>query len=125
MLTLFDAITMIAVKDLAVAKRFYGETLGLAQDGPDNENVAAFRSGNTKVNLYRSDFSGTNKATTAMWAVGEQVDAVVAALQEKGVAFERYDFPGAEHAGNVHVFGDLRVAWFRDPDGNILSVQNS
>ena len=38
--------------------------------------------------------------------------------------FERYDFPNCEHVGDVHVMGDHRVAWFKDPEGNIHSLVN-
>ena len=47
---------------------------------------------------------------------------VVAALRVKGVRFEHYDFPGGTREGDVHIFGKIRNAWFKDPDGNILSI---
>jgi len=119
-----DAIPMIAVKDIGVAKRFYQETLGLTPHGPGHETVVTLKSGNSFVNVYASQYAGTNKATTAMWVVGDALATVVDALKSKGIAFEHYDLPHAQHDGDVHVFGDLRVAWFKDPDGNILSIQN-
>ena len=45
-------------------------------------------------------------------------------LQSRGVRFERYDFPGCQRAGDVHVMGSRRVAWFQDPEGNIHSLVN-
>jgi hypothetical protein len=56
--------------------------------------------------------------------VGEEVDAVARALKAKGVAFEHYDMPDMKREGDVHVGGGIRVAWFKDPDGNILSIVN-
>jgi hypothetical protein len=56
--------------------------------------------------------------------VGGALDAIVRALAAKGVAFEHYDFPGTTRQGDVHVSGKTRVAWFKDPDGNILSIVN-
>ena len=50
--------------------------------------------------------------------------AVVKALNDKGVAFEHYDMPGLTRQGDVHLFGDLKNAWFKDPDGNILALVN-
>jgi hypothetical protein len=41
-----------------------------------------------------------------------------------GVTFERYDMQGARHDGAIHVFGDFKAAWFKDPDGNILHVNS-
>ena len=44
------------------------------------------------------------------------------ALKAKGVVFEHYDLPDTRRDGDVHIAGDLRVAWFKDPDGNILNI---
>jgi len=120
----YDAITMIAVKNLAAAKRFYCDALGFEPYGPEHPTVATLKTGRTAVNLYESEFAGTNKATTALWVAGAAFGDVVAGLRAKGVTFEHYDLPQGSRDGDVHYFGDLRVVWFRDPDGNILSVQN-
>jgi hypothetical protein len=71
--------------------------------------------------VYRSQFAGTNKATSATWMV-DDVDSLAPELKAKGAKFERYDFPGMTVEGDVHVGGGARVAWFKDPDGNILSL---
>ena len=73
--------------------------------------------------VYRSDFAGTNKATAATWAVGDQLDAIVGALRDKGVSFEHYDIPGTTREGDIHVLGDEgRGVWLKDPDGNIIGL---
>jgi hypothetical protein len=56
------------------------------------------------------------------WTVGKDIESVVAALKERGVRFEHYDMPGLRLEGDVHVGSDMKVAWFKDPDGNILNV---
>ena len=119
-----DAVTMIAVKDVNVSKRFYGETLGLKKRGPEDPHFASFESGQTALNVYESQYAGTNKATTAMWVVGSELESIVADLKGKGVTFEHYDLPETTRQGDIHIEGDTRVAWFKDPDGNILSIQN-
>ncbi len=119
-----DAMATIAVKDLDVARAFYGGTLGLAPAGAGSDQVALFKSGGTTIVVYRSDVAGTNKATVATWGVGTELGAIVASLKRAGVRFEHYDFPGAQRDGDVHVFGDFRGAWFKDPEGNILHVNN-
>ena len=58
------------------------------------------------------------------WSVGDDVEGVVRALKAKGVSFEHYDMPGTKLEGDVHVVGDMKVAWFKDPDGNILNLIN-
>ena len=56
-----DAIANVAVKDLGVARRFYQETLGLTPVHDDGEEVIVFRSGNTMLQVYRSQYAGTNR----------------------------------------------------------------
>jgi catechol 2,3-dioxygenase-like lactoylglutathione lyase family enzyme len=118
-----DAIATLGVKDLGAAARFYQETLGLSRAGAEGNKVLVFKSGNTTINVYRSSFAGTNKATAVTWAV-DDVEDVVRTLRAKGVEFEHYDLPHTRREGDVHVSGHIRVAWFKDPDGNILSVVN-
>jgi catechol 2,3-dioxygenase-like lactoylglutathione lyase family enzyme len=122
-----DAIATIAVKDLERAKKFYGGTLGLKPTGMDapDEEMQLYRTGNSKLMVYRSQYAGTNKATSATWGLGEDLDEFVQALKAKGVSFEHYDnMPGTTIKGDVHVFGTFKAAWFKDPDGNILHVNN-
>jgi catechol 2,3-dioxygenase-like lactoylglutathione lyase family enzyme len=119
-----DAQATVAVKDLKVARPFYQEILGLTPLPSDEPSVQGFQAGRSVVLIYESEFAGTNGATVLTWSLGEDFDATVAALQAKDVVFERYDFPGMTHDGDVHVAGGMRVVWFKDPDGNILSLGN-
>jgi catechol 2,3-dioxygenase-like lactoylglutathione lyase family enzyme len=125
MLIKHDAIPTVAVKDLARAKQFYEGALGLEQIDAEGDEVAVYRSGNSRLNVYRSQYAGTNKATEVTWAV-DDVEGEVRELKSKGVAFEHYDMPGMKRQGDLHVAQDvdLKVAWFKDPDGNILSIVN-
>jgi catechol 2,3-dioxygenase-like lactoylglutathione lyase family enzyme len=118
-----DVQPMLPVKDLKEAERFYGETLGLERVGGDPSTALVYRSGRTTLCVYRSDYAGTNQGTAAMWEV-DDVEGTVAELREKGVAFEHYTLPGLTLEGDVHRSGAFRVAWWKDPAGNILSVQN-
>jgi catechol 2,3-dioxygenase-like lactoylglutathione lyase family enzyme len=117
-----EAIAMIAVKDLKAAAKFYQDTLGLTPIAAEGEEVITYRSGSSAINVYHSQYAGTNKATAVVWNVGDEIEAVVDRLKSKGVVFEHYDMPGLTVKGDVHVGGDMKVAWFKDPDGNILSV---
>ena len=119
-----NAIATLAVKDLAAAERFYEHTLGLTTIDREGEEVIVLRSGDTRINVYRSTFAGTNKATALTWPVGDDIENVVRTLKAKGVTFEHYDLPQTRRDGDLHVAGDVKVAWFKDPDGNILSVVN-
>jgi catechol 2,3-dioxygenase-like lactoylglutathione lyase family enzyme len=119
-----DATPMIAVKDLDQAKKFYEETLGLkAKDEWGGEGVT-LESGDTLVNVYRSEFAGTNKATALNFEV-DDIGKEISELKEKGVFFEHYDLPGLTREGDLHVAEGFKTAWFKDPDGNILSLIES
>ncbi|MGH7563504.1 MAG: VOC family protein [Gemmatimonadota bacterium] len=119
-----DAVATIAVKDLQVAREFYEGTLGLKPVGAEGEELIVFRSGNSTINVYRSKYAGTNEATALTWVVGEDLEDVVRALRAKGVTFEHYDMPGMTREGDVHAAEAMKVAWFKDPDGNILNIVN-
>ena len=121
MLADHEATATIAVKDIEKAKRFYHNTLGLTPVPTPEPGVLSFKSGNSTVLVYQSQFAGTNRATAATWSVGD-VDEVVSALKPKGVPFEHYDMPGLTLRGDVHVSDKMKAAWFKDPDGNILAV---
>lgn len=122
MLSNRDAVANIAVKSLEVARKFYADTLGLTQVGAEGEELIIFKSGNSTINVYESQYAGTNQATAVTWAVGADVENVVQALKSKGVTFEHYDMPGMTREGDVHVGGEMKVAWFKDPDGNLLNI---
>lgn len=124
MLGNINAVANLAVKDLAVARRFYEDTLGLSQVDAEGDEVIVYRSGNTRINVYRSQFAGTNQATAVTWAVDGDIERVVDALKSRGVRFEHYDMPDTKLVGDLHVMGDMKVAWFKDPDGNILNLIN-
>lgn len=119
-----DAAANVAVRDLAAARPFYEGILGLTPLHGEGDDVIVYGSGKTRLNVYVSKEAGSNRATAVTWAVGDQLDDVARALAAKGVVFEHYDLPGSTREGDIHVNGDMRVAWFKDPDGNILNLIN-
>ena len=122
-----NAAATLAVKDIDGARDFYENTLGLTQveGGPSGPSAVLYKSGSSTVLVYQSGYAGTNQATAASWAVGDELDAIVQGLKEKGVTFEHYDdLPGTTREGDVHVMGELKAVWFKDPDGNILNLAN-
>jgi catechol 2,3-dioxygenase-like lactoylglutathione lyase family enzyme len=120
MLSDIDAVATVAVRNLDSAKKFYEQTLGLTKI-MENEEVLAFKSGNSTLFVYRSQFAGTNKATAVTW-VTDEIEATVTALRGRGVSFEHYDLPKMTRQGDLHVAGTMKAAWFKDPDGNIFSL---
>ena len=119
-----EAVANIAVKNLETAKKFYEETLGLTQIGAEGQEVIVFRSGSSKIYVYKSQYAGTNQATALTWVVGKDIEGVVQELKAKGVTFEHYDMPDMTREDDIHVAGNMKVAWFKDPDGNILNIIN-
>jgi catechol 2,3-dioxygenase-like lactoylglutathione lyase family enzyme len=119
-----EAIATIAVKDLTVARKFYEGVLGLEIARATGSEALTFKTGRSELIVYRSQYAGSNKATAVNWRVGPEIESVVNALAAKGVAFEHYDMPGLTLKGDVHVFGDFKTAWFKDPDGNIISLMS-
>ncbi len=119
-----SAAASIAVKDMEAAKKFYEGTLGLTKTDMEDPGGTMYRSGDSMVFVYPSQFAGTNKATAVSWGVGDDIEAVVTDLKNKGVTFEQYDLPGATREGDIHVIGETKAAWFKDPDGNILNIVN-
>ena len=116
-----DAAATIAVSDIERARDFYENTLGLKRLR-DMPGGILYTSGNSTVLVYASEYAGTNQATAASWAAGDDFDATVQELDAKGVAFEHYDdLPETTREGHVHLMGEFKAVSFKDPDGNILT----
>ncbi len=117
-----DAVATVAVKSLDSARKFYEQTLGLTKI-MENEEVLAFKTGQSTLFVYRSQYAGTNKATAVTW-VADEVEDIVKTLKGRGVNFEHYDLPNMTRQGDLHVAvaGTMKAAWFKDPDGNIFSL---
>jgi catechol 2,3-dioxygenase-like lactoylglutathione lyase family enzyme len=124
MLNNAEIYPMLPVKNLEAAERFYEKTLGLKKLEAQPGSAVTYQSGKSTLCVYASRFAGTNRGTAAAWHVFD-VEGEVEQLKGKGVTFERYDdLPGVTRRGDIHVAGDSKIAWFKDPDGNILSIEN-
>lgn len=119
-----DSSAIVAVADLGRARRFYGDTLGLepADEGVE-EGVLVYKTGATRLVVYRSDHAGTNRANAVVWDVGGEIDSIVAALEAKGAKFEHYPDIGRLE-GNIHHAGGMKLVWLKDADGNILHINS-
>jgi hypothetical protein len=80
-----------------------------------------YRSGDSYFSLYPTEFAGTAQHTLGAFMVGD-VEAAVADLRGRGVRFEDYDLPGLKTVNGIAELGGIKGAWFKDPEGNILSV---
>jgi catechol 2,3-dioxygenase-like lactoylglutathione lyase family enzyme len=121
MLKDMEPATMIPVKDLEKTRRFYEDVLGFTPDIEDPGGIS-YRSGNGRFNIYPTEFAGTAQHTLIGWHT-DDIEKAIDELAAKGVKFEQYDYPGLKtDAKGIARMGKERAAWFRDPEGNILSI---
>jgi catechol 2,3-dioxygenase-like lactoylglutathione lyase family enzyme len=123
MLKDIDSSAIVAVSDLSRARDFYQNKLGLELTQGDDD-VLSFKTGKTALAIYVSDYAGTNKANAVVWGVGDQIDTIVADLAGKGISFEHYPDMGMDYADGIHSTNGFKAVWFKDPDGNILHLNN-
>ncbi len=112
-----------AVSDMQRARRFYEGVLGLVPGTDTGDNVGYPCGGDTQINVYLSPNAGSATFTIAGFDV-DDIETVVSQLTQQGVTFEQYDEPPivTDAQGIAHFEGDAKVAYFKDPDGNILSL---
>jgi len=114
------AFSAFAVDDLARARKFYGETLGIQvseQHGLLTLNLA----GGHDVRVYPKPDNTPATYTVLMFRVGD-IGATVGELTKRGVQFERYDGMDQDEQGITQGGGPFLAAWVKDPAGNILEV---
>jgi catechol 2,3-dioxygenase-like lactoylglutathione lyase family enzyme len=113
----------VAVSDMRRARRFSEEVLGLVPRTDRGDNVGYQCGGDTQINVYVSPNAGTATFTIVGFDV-DDIEGVVAELTQQGITFEQYDEPPivTDAHGIAHFDGDAKVAYFEDPDGNILSL---
>ena len=110
----------IPARDLEGTRRFYEDVLG-AQVVTEDPGGIIYRSGDSTFSLYPTGFAGTAQHTLGAFMVRD-VEATVADLRGRGVTFEDYDLPGLKTVDGIADLGGIKGAWFKDPEGNILSV---
>jgi catechol 2,3-dioxygenase-like lactoylglutathione lyase family enzyme len=114
-------VPYIPVANVARARRFYEEKIGLVAKEEYAGGVIYECGDGSWVFMYPSAGAGTSRASTAFWAVDDVV-AEVAALRKKGVVFEEYDMPGLKTVNGIATGGGAKTAWFKDTEGNILAI---
>jgi predicted enzyme related to lactoylglutathione lyase len=114
-------VPYIPVADVARARKFYEEKVGLKPREVYAGGVIYACGDGSWVFMYPSAGAGTSKASTAFWAVDDVV-AEVAELKKRGVVFEEYDLPGIKMENGIATGGGAKTAWFKDSEGNILAI---
>jgi catechol 2,3-dioxygenase-like lactoylglutathione lyase family enzyme len=114
----------LAVSDMDRARKFYEGKLGLSANIDSGDNVQYRCAEGSVMHVYLSpEHAGKSTATLASWGV-DDVERVVEELSSRGVTFERYDEgPIVTDEKGIATFeGGAKVAYFKDPDGNTLSI---
>ena len=115
----------IPAKDVARARRFYEDKVGLKPKQEIAGGVVYEFGKGTACFLYPTQNAGTSKASQAYWQV-QDIEREVAELKKRGVQFEEYDMPAMKTVNGIFTGGGAKAAWFKDSEGNILAViQNS
>ena len=121
MLSSGQVTVMLPVKDLARARRFYEQGLGLAPGGLKPDGKFVYQCGGTELALFPRE-GGTKADHTAISFRVDDIAQAIRALQARGVQFADYDLPGLKTVEHVCVLGSEKAAWFQDPEGNILCL---
>ena len=115
---------VLLAKDLAAAREFYHDKVGL-EILMENDDAIVFRCGNgTQLDVTKSTVGTADEQTQVSWEVPD-LRAEVAELRSRGVKVEDYDLPGLKTENHIAVMGDERAAWFQDSEGNILCVHEA
>jgi catechol 2,3-dioxygenase-like lactoylglutathione lyase family enzyme len=109
----------IPAKNIEQTRRFYEDVLGLEVLGEGPAGIA-YRSGASAFYLYPTEAAGTAQHTLGAFSVTD-LEGAVAELRSRGVEFEEYETPKTVN-GIADLGGGGRAAWFKDPEGNILSL---
>jgi catechol 2,3-dioxygenase-like lactoylglutathione lyase family enzyme len=123
-LSRFKVAAGLAVSDMDRAREFYEEKLGLSVGIDSGDNVQYRCAEGTVMHVYLSpEHAGKSTATLAGWGVND-VERIVDELTKRGVTFERYEEGPiiTDEKGIATFEGGAKVAYFRDPDGNTLSI---
>jgi len=114
----------VAVSDREKAKEFYQDKLELNLV-EENPRALVFETGGGNLLVFISpNGAGTSKSTVVAWDVANREELVkaVKSMKDKGIEFLTYDIPGVVWEDDIAAMNEIYIAWFKDSDGNVLSV---
>ena len=124
MLQQSPVVPYIPARNVARARKFYEEKVGLVAREEIAGGVVYACAGGSWIFLYESAGAGTSTASQAFWQVAD-VEREVAELKARGVHFEDYDSPGLRTVDGIATFETGKAAWFKDTEGNIMAIIQS
>jgi catechol 2,3-dioxygenase-like lactoylglutathione lyase family enzyme len=118
---------VVPVSDVDKAIEFYEGALGLRldvrRDDLPSHREAEFKGADGSLLAYESVGAGQSRHTVAGFRA-DDLDEVVGVLRGRGVTFQEYNLPELKTEGGIAQIGDVRAAWCKDPDGNILAFES-
>jgi catechol 2,3-dioxygenase-like lactoylglutathione lyase family enzyme len=117
----YNIIGFVTIVDVDRAKEFYGNTLGLRLIHEEPPFALVYESNGIMLRLAMGKELTPAPGTVLGWQVPD-ITAAAKALSQAGVIFERYGFMQQDELGIWHTPTGAKVAWFKDPDGNVLSI---
>lgn len=120
-LSLSPVIAFVTIRDVERAKQFYRDTLGLTLLAEELPFALVFDANGVMLRLAISPDSAPIAGTVLGWRV-QDIAQTISGLSERGVQFERFDFLPQDDRGVWNTPDGTKVAWFKDPDGNLLSL---
>ena len=116
-----SAYATLPAANIERAKKFYSEKLGLNPESVEADGNLHYQCEGTGFLVYPSQYAGTAKNT----AIGFRTDNIeheMRELRSRGVVFEEYDMPGLKTVHGLASTGNIKAAWFKDSEGNILAI---
>lgn len=120
MLGASDVIAFVATTDAAKAKAFYSEVLGLELKSAE-PFALVFEANGTMIRVSKVREFTRAPFTVLGWRVPD-IESMVKGLGQRGVVFEKFPGFSQDSLGSWSAPGGDKVAWFKDPDGNVLSI---
>ena len=114
-----NATAMIPASDLARAKAWYEEKLGLKPAEDMGDMGVTYHLDGVKAFLYPTEYAGTAEHTILTFDSPDLV-ADMAAMRQNGMVFIDYDLPGIKTENGLADWGEVKNAWAKDSEGNIL-----
>ncbi|MBI2023959.1 VOC family protein [Candidatus Giovannonibacteria bacterium] len=117
----YEVMANLPAVDLGRAKEFYEDKLGLKCIKEDEYQITLEAANDTKINLYKRAPTKADHTAAAFFGI-EDLEDLVSDLRNSGVVFEEYDMPGLKTVNGIATMGDIKAAWFKDSEGNIICI---
>jgi catechol 2,3-dioxygenase-like lactoylglutathione lyase family enzyme len=117
---LTETHTILPAADLDRFRGYYHDTLGL-DPSEEHDGMLTYGTGPTAFEVYETENVGTAKNTQMVWMT-DDLDAEMSRMRSAGVVFDEFEIPGMRTENGVAETDEMRSAWFRDSEGNILCI---